>query len=105
MRVLFDQGTPVPLRKFLILHLVETAFERGWHQLKNGELIQEAELAGFEVMITTDQNLKYQQQLKGRLLAIVVLTTTSWPKIRSQVARVVAAVDSAAPGSYIEVSV
>lgn len=66
MRVLFDQGTPAPLRHGLPLHSVETAFERGWSALRNGDLLQAAENAGFDVMITTDQNLQYQQNLTER---------------------------------------
>ncbi len=91
MRILFDQGTPVPLRKSLGPHSVETAFERGWATLKNGELLRAAEDAGFALLITTDQNLQYQQNLSTRRIAIVVLTSTSWPRIRA-VASVVAQV-------------
>ena len=65
MRVLFDQGTPVPLRRYLALHAVVTVFEKGWSTLQNGELLSTAEDEGFEVLVTTDQNLKYQQNLKN----------------------------------------
>ena len=103
MRVLFDQGTPVPLRKHLATHQVATTFELGWNNLKNGDLLQQSEESGFSVLVTTDQNLRYQQNLAGRKIAIVVLTTTSWPRIEREVERVAQAVDSAAPGSYVEV--
>ena len=76
MRVLFDQGTPVPLRKHLPVRHVSTAHELGWDNLKNGELLQQAEDSGFEVLVTTDQNLRYQQDLTKRVIAMVVLTTT-----------------------------
>ena len=105
MLVLFDQGTPEPLRHALIGHLVETAYERGWSSLKNGELIAAAESAGFEVFVTTDKNLKYQQNLVNRSMAIVVLQTTSWPRIQRALPRVVAAVEAAGTGSYHEVGV
>lgn len=105
MRVLFDQGTPVPLRKYLTAHEVVTAFDFGWGRLGNGELLDRAEQAGFEVLVTTDQNLKYQQNLAGRKIGIVVIATTSWPRIQKVVAEVVEAVDSAAAGGYVEVSV
>jgi hypothetical protein len=82
VRVLFDQGTPVPLRKLLEPHLVDTAFERGWSLLKNGELLTVAEQAGFEGFVTTDRNLRYQQNLDGRRIAIIVLSSTSWPRIQ-----------------------
>ena len=65
MRVLFDQGTPAPLRHALVGHSVETAFELGWDTLQNGALIAEAENNGFDVLLTTDKNLKYQQNLSG----------------------------------------
>jgi hypothetical protein len=101
--VLFDQGTPAPLRHALAGHVVETAYERGGSSLKNGELIAAAESAGFQVFVTTDKNLKYQQNLDNRNLAIVVLPTTSWPRLQQTLPRVVAAVAAASQGSYSEV--
>lgn len=89
----------------LTQHEVVTAHERSWSQLKNGELLDSAEKEGFDVLVTTDANLKYQQNLTARKLAIVVLTTTSWPRIQRVVEAVVVAIDGAAPGSYIEVEV
>ena len=105
MQVLLDQGTPAPLRAFLLAHQVSTAYERGWSTLKNGELLQAAELAGFLVLVTTDTHLKHQQNLASRRISVVVLSTTSWPRIRAQVESVILAVDSATPGSYFEVRV
>lgn len=105
MRVLFDQGTPDPLRQALLGHKVSTAYERGWSSLTNGELLDVAEREGYEVFVTTDSNLKYQQNLAGRQLAIVVLLSTSWPRIRRIADRVVQAIDSATAGSYEEIEV
>ena len=105
MRVLFDQGVPAPLRHALVGHCVETAFERGWGTLQNGALIASAEAEGFEIFLTTDKNLKYQQNLVGRRLAVVVLSTTSWPRIRAATAKILEAVESARSGSLIEVGV
>jgi predicted nuclease of predicted toxin-antitoxin system len=105
VRVLFDQGTPAPLRRLLTLHEVTTAHEKDWSQLKNGELLDLAEKEGFAILVTTDANLKYQQNLTSRRIAIVVLTTTSWPRIQRVAAAVVAAVDGAAPGAYLEVEI
>jgi len=105
VKVFFDQGTPAPLRRALASHDVETAHERGWSQLKNGELIAATEQAGFEVFVTTDQNLRYQQNLAGRKIAIVVILTTSWPRIQADLSPVRAAIDTASSGSYIEVPV
>ena len=105
MRVLFDQGTPVPLRKFLTGHIIDTAFERGWARLKNGELLQAAEDADFALLITTDQNLQYQQNLATRRIAVLVLTTTSWPRIRASVDRVVHAVNALVPPGFVVVEI
>jgi hypothetical protein len=81
VRVLFDQGTPVPLRRLLGNHQVETAFERRWHTLTNGELLAAAERYGFDILMTTDKKLRYQQSSSGRSIAIIVLSSTSWPRI------------------------
>ena len=105
MRVLFDQGTPVPLRESLTQHEVSTAYERGWSALKNGELLDAAELAGFDILVTTDQNLTHQQNLGMRGIAIVVLTSTSWPRIQYEIAAVIRAVNEASAGSYTEVQI
>ena len=105
MRVLLDQGTPNPLRQFLLGHEVSTAYERGWSGLKNGELLDIAEHEGYEVFVTTDSNLKHQQNLSSRRLAIVVLLSTSWPRIRRAADRIVHAIDSATLGSYEEIEV
>jgi predicted nuclease of predicted toxin-antitoxin system len=105
MRVLFDQGTPVPLRRHLTEHIVDTAFERGWSDLKNGELLDAAERESYGLLITTDQNLKHQQPLSGRSLAIVVLLSTSWPPIRLRINEIRAAVDGIGPGGYVEIAI
>jgi len=105
VQVFFDQGTPSPLRRHLVGHTVETAHERGWSQFENGVLITAAEQAGFEVFAITDQNLAYQQNLRGRKIAIVVILTTSWPRIRADLASVVAAISTVTPGVYVEVDV
>ena len=105
MRVLFDQGTPAPLRQLLPGHEVSTAYERGWSTLKNGELLTVAEAQSFQVLLTTDTNLKYQQNLASRTIAIVVLSTTSWPRIKAAAELVAAAVNAAALGTYSDVSV
>jgi hypothetical protein len=105
VRILFDQGTPAPLRASLLDHIVETAYELGWSTLKNGELIAAAEAGGFDILVTTDKNLKYQQNLATRAIAIVVLSTTSWPRIKTALGAVVNAIESASAGSYHEVSI
>ena len=82
MRLLFDQGTPRPLRRHLYGHSVDTASEKGWSDLGNGDLIERAEQEGYQVLITTDQHIRYQQNLIGRRLALVVLLSTAWLDIQ-----------------------
>ena len=89
----------------LVLNYVSTAYELGWSTLKNGELLTAAESKGFEVFVTTDTNLAYQQNLSNRKIAIVVLSTTSWPRIQKSIAAIVAAIDEAMPSSYKTVSI
>ena len=84
MRILFDQGVPAPLRRHLINQDVETASERGWASLTDRELLDRAESYGFDLLITTDRNLKHQQDLSSRQLAILVLCITSWPRVRKR---------------------
>jgi predicted nuclease of predicted toxin-antitoxin system len=103
VRVLFDQGTPVPLREFLGEHDVSTAYERGWSILENSDLLDAAEREGFEVLVTTDRNLRHQQNLRTRSIAIVVLRTTSWPRIQREIPAVVHAINSTVPRTYVEV--
>jgi hypothetical protein len=84
MRVLFDQGTPVPLRQFLDGHEVQTVFELGCSEYSNGALLALAEQS-FDMLVTTDQQLQYQQNVTRANLRVAVLMTTSWPRIRSQI--------------------
>ena len=101
--MLFDQGTPVPLRRVLPEHAVSTAFEMGWAQLSNGDLLDVAE-GSFDALVTTDQNLRYQQNLTGRRLAILVLPTTSWPVIQEHVTEIAAALGTLAEGDFRELA-
>jgi len=99
MLILFDNGTPRGLARLLTGHTVEEARGRGWEELANGELIGAAEQAGFEVMVTTDKNIKHQQNLKARKIALVVLEHSQWPMVRLVAENIVAAVNAAEPGS------
>lgn len=105
MNILFDQGTPVPLRRHLAEHSVKTAFEQGWSQLSNGDLLAQSEAVGFDLLITTDQNLRYQQNIAARRIAIVVLQSTSWPRIQTRIDAIREAVGRATVGSFEEVSI
>jgi len=95
-------ASPRGLAAVLRQHAVEEARAHGWDALKNGDLLSAAEAAGFEVFVTTDRNLKYQQNLAERHIAIVVLSRASWPLIKRQLPRVTAAVDGIGPGGFVE---
>ena len=105
MRILFDQGTPVPLRRSLNGHIVATAYELGWSTVTNGDLIRLAEQEGYELLITTDTNLRYQQNLRSRSIAILVLTTTSWPRIRQVAGEIQAEVAAIQECDYREIPI
>ncbi len=101
MRILLDKNVPVGVRRFLLKHEVQTFVEMQWpDQLENGELLKMAEEAGFEVLLTSDQNIRYQQNLAGRKLALVVLGSNIWPVLRQYSAAIMARVDGATPGGY-----
>src|ERR1700728_2370074 len=101
MRILFDQATPVPIRPYLAGHSVRTAAQQGWDKLRNGDLMTVAEAAGFDLLLTTDRNMVYQQNLAGRKIAIVVLGVQQWPQLRPHIQRVVDAINEITPGSYV----
>ena len=71
-----------------------------WERLKNGDLLRRAEQTGFDLFITGDQNIHYQQNLSERKIAIVVLTRISWEQVREHLDAIVAAVEAATPGSF-----
>lgn len=96
---------PRGLARVLTAHTVVGARARGWATLKNGELLRTAEDAGFDVMITADQSIPYQQNLKNRKLALVVLSQARWRLVRQRLDQIAAAVDAATPGSYAEIEV
>jgi len=102
MKILFDNGTPWPIARSLSGHQISYARRIGWHELKNGEPIQRAEDAGYEVLLTSDKNIRYQQNLSGRRIALVVLGNPQWPQHLDKIA---AAVSACTPGSYTEVDI
>jgi hypothetical protein len=105
MRILFDQATPVPLRPYLVGQTVRTAAEEGWDRLRNGDLLSAAEKAGFALLLTTDRNMRYQQIIEGRKIAVVILSRQQWPQLRPHVQLVVDAVNAAKSGSFTEVEI
>ena len=100
MKVLLDENLPHALRACLRGHDVSTAAYIGWAGVKNGELLLMAEKAGFDVLVTGDRNLAYQQNLKDRQIAIIELTAQQWLILRDYVGAIGAAVDLAQPGSF-----
>ena len=105
MRVLFDNGTPRGLAAALTEHTVEEARTHGWDTLRNGELLDAAEAAGFDVFVTTDRNIPYQQNLSNRRIAIVVLGNGRWKLIRDSLSEIAAAVAHAQRGCAVEVDI
>lgn len=98
---MFDKNVPVGVRRFLSTHEVRTFEEMRWHpQLANGELLTAAEAEGFDVMVTADQNIRYQQNLTGRKLSLVVIGSNIWPIVRDHEAEIANKVAAATPGSY-----
>lgn len=105
MLVLFDHGTPRGIARSLPSHTVKEAKAQGWDTLTNGELLKVAEEAGFDMLLTTDKNLRFQQNLQGRKLAIVVLSHSRWRLVRRALEPIVTAVNNAKPGSYTLVDI
>jgi hypothetical protein len=105
MLVLFDHVVPRGLAHALSGHTVTRAKERGWDTLSNGDLLTAAEAAGFDMLVTADKNMRYQQNLQHRKITLVVLSTPQWPVIRQHLEKIAVAIDSAIPGSYLEIEV
>ncbi len=105
MRILFDHGTPRSIARWLEGHSIVEAIERGWDRLANGALLKAAEDDGFDLLLSTDKNIQYQQNLKDRRIAIVILGNSQRPLVHRYIERVMAAVNAATPGSYAEVDI
>lgn len=106
MLILFDHGTPKGLIRALPGHAIHTAQSRGWDTLSNGALLNAAEEAGFELLLTTDRRIRSQQNLSMRRIALVVLSgSTRWSRVRQHTDRIAATVAAATPGSYSEVKI
>ena len=102
---MFDNGAPKPIARSLTGHEITYARKIGWHEMENGELIQKAEEAGYEVLLSTDKNIRYQQNLTGRTIALIVLGNQQWPIVRLYLDKIAAAVNACTPGSYTEVEI
>ncbi|HEY1948346.1 MAG TPA: hypothetical protein VGG97_15155 [Bryobacteraceae bacterium] len=105
MRILLDESVPQKLRLLIDDHTVVTVAFKGWSGLKNGVLLTAAEEAGFELLITADQEISYPQNLSGRKLEMLVLSTNNWDYVKGGVSRIIAAIAEVKPGSYAEVEI
>jgi hypothetical protein len=103
MKIILDESVPQKLRLLIEGdHAVVTTWYQGWSGLKNGQLLNAAEEAGFELFITADQELTYQQNLTGRKMAVLVLSTNNWDLVKASIAEIMTAINAVAPGSYVE---
>ena len=105
MLILFDHGTPRGPVRALQGHTVKEARAQGWDTLSNGDLLNAAEKAGFEVLLATDTNLPHQQNLQGRKLAIVILSRNRWSLVRPKMQQIANAVNAAKPGTCTVVEI
>jgi len=101
VKVIFDNSTPAPLAAFLIGHKISMCPKLGWARMGNGELLTAAEAAGFELMISADQNLKYQQNLTKRRIALIVLGSNDWSIVQKYTAVIADFADGSSPNSYV----
>ena len=102
MKILLDHCVPAPLAKMLLGHQTQTAYDLGWASLRNGELIAASEQARFDLLITSDKNWRYQQNLAGRTLAILVLPTNNWVVLQGLTPAITNAVSAVKPGDFLE---
>ena len=105
MRVLLDNGTPRGVGAALKNHVVEECRSRGWGSFRNGELLDAAEADGFDVLVTTDRNMRHQQSLTGRKIAVVILSKGRWRLIKARLASIAATVAAAQPGNFTDVDI
>jgi hypothetical protein len=105
MLILFDHSTPAPLASYLTEHSVTKAKDRGWDRLSNGDLLSEAEKAGYDLLLTADNNMRYQQNLTGRKIALVVLSTPQWPRVQLHIDKITAVINLVKPGGYAEIDI
>ena len=103
-RVLLDRNIPSPVGRFLGNCVCSSTDDEGWSTLANGKLLAAAESSGYDVMVSADLRIKTQQNLVGRKLALVVLSTPAWPVVRQHLSEITSAVETIAPGGYVELT-
>ena len=104
MKVLLDECVPWPMHRFLTGHDCQTAQKCGWGGLKNGALLLKAEVQ-FDAFITADQNIRYQQNLQGRRLPIIELSTNDLRRILAAADQIRAALSILKPGDYVRLDI
>jgi hypothetical protein len=105
VKILFDANTPAPLARLLRGHDVVRADELGWQGLENGALLEAAEKARFDLLLTCDQNVEYQQNFTNRRVALVVLSSNHWPTLRRVAGRIASAVDFVQAGQIVRIDI
>ncbi len=105
LKILFDHNTPGPLRHYLHLHDVDTANEKGWAGVSNGDLIRLATEQGYDILITADQNIRHQQNTSQSAIGIVVLLSNRWPLVRNHTDAIIQAVRTVGPGEAVTVAI
>ncbi len=105
MRILFDHNTPSGVARYLAGHDITKAKECGWERLTNGDLLAAAEQAAFDLLLTDDKNMRYQQNLSGRKIALVVLGNSPWPLVWLHLDENATVVNAASPVSFTEVDI
>lgn len=99
MKVIFDENVPLPLQQFLGGHTVTTVQQEGWAGIENGDLLKLVD-GKFDVLVLADKNLRYQQNLKQRRIALVELPTNRWPALTRLAEKIAIAVKNSTPGGY-----
>jgi hypothetical protein len=105
LKILFDVNTPLPLARYLRGHEVTSAIKLNWHALRNGVLLDAAENARFDLLLTCDQSIPYQQNFADRKIAVVILSSNRWRRLRPVAARIASAVDFAQRGQVIRLDI
>ena len=105
MKIILDESVPQKLRLLIEGHTVVTVAFQRWSGLKNGALLTAAEEAGYDLFITADQEIGYQQNLTGRKMALLVLSTNNWDHVKAAITKITAATDTVTPGSYAELEI
>ena len=104
MRILLDECVPWPLAKILQGHDCTSPQRRDWGGIKNGDLLKLAD-AEFDLFITSDQNLRYQQNLAGRTISILELSTNDWHSIQAGSSSIMAVIEKISPSDFVHLTI